>query len=184
MVGFWGPRKFQPPEEVCAHGGWPGLPRPRWAGAGVAVRERRGQGAEHRSGNPHALRCIAIGIKRVSWLALSRDNVRASPGRVRRRPEGRPSLISKSKAENLFGQFGERPAIEKPIEGQGCEGPSPDARSARTSGDVAPAQWQRDSREERNGPTSSSRLKHPVELSALENHISSGALPPPPHGPW
>ena len=27
--------------------GWPGLPRPRWAGAGVAVRERRGQGREH-----------------------------------------------------------------------------------------------------------------------------------------
>ena len=32
--------------------------------------------------------------------------------------------------------------------------------------------------------TSSSQLKHPAELSALENHISSGALPLPPHGPW
>jgi hypothetical protein len=75
-------------------------------------------GAEHRFGNPHALRCIPIGIKRVSRLAVSRDNVRASPGRVRRRPEGRPSLILKSKAENFFGQFGEWPAIGKPIGGR------------------------------------------------------------------
>jgi hypothetical protein len=73
---------------------WPASP-PVGRG-GVAVSERRGQGAEHRFGNPHALHRIPIGIKRVRQLAVSRDNVRVSPGRVRRRPEGRPSLILKS----------------------------------------------------------------------------------------
>ena len=91
---------------------------PGGPGRGVAVREPRGQGAEHRFGNPHALRCIPIGMKWVSRLAVSRDNVRASPGRVRRRPEGRPSLILKSKAENPLGSFGERPAIGNPTGGQ------------------------------------------------------------------
>ena len=41
------------------------------AGVGVAVRERRGQGAEHRFGNPHALRRIPIGIELVTTYALS-----------------------------------------------------------------------------------------------------------------
>ena len=72
---------------------WPASPPVGRAGGGVAVRERRGQGAEHRFGNPHALRCIPIGIKRVSRLAVSRDNVRVSPGRVRRTPRaGRRSF--------------------------------------------------------------------------------------------
>jgi hypothetical protein len=67
---------------------------PGGPGRGVSVRERRGQGAEHRFGNPHALRRIPIGFERVGRLAVSRDNDR--PGRIRRRPEGRPSLILKS----------------------------------------------------------------------------------------
>ena len=97
------------------------------------MRERRGQGAEHRFGNPHALRCIPIGIKRVSRLAVSRDNVRASPGRVRRRPEGRPSLISKSKRRI----FSDNSASGQPLEIRSCgsygDRPSPDARSETAS---------------------------------------------------
>ena len=66
---------------------------PGGPGGGVAVRERRRQGAEHRFGNPHALHPIPIGIKRVRQLAVSRDNVRVSPGRVRRTPRaGRRSF--------------------------------------------------------------------------------------------
>jgi hypothetical protein len=49
-MGFWGPRYFLPPEEVYAHGGRLGQPRVGRAGAGVAVRERRGQD-EHAIGN-------------------------------------------------------------------------------------------------------------------------------------
>ena len=50
-MGFWGPRYFLPPEEVYAHGGRLGQPRVGRAGAGVAVRERRGQDEEHAIGN-------------------------------------------------------------------------------------------------------------------------------------
>ena len=56
----------------------PGVP-----GRGVAVRERRGQDGGMRS-SIAGLRCIRIGIKRVVRLSEPRDNVRVSPGRVRR----------------------------------------------------------------------------------------------------
>ena len=112
-IGFWVLGNWRVLRKYARVGGaWASLGGGRGRRRGGAAR-RRGQGAEQRFGNPHALRRIPIGMKRVSPLAVSRDNVRASPGRVRRRPEGRPSLILKSKAENLFGQFGERPAIGK-----------------------------------------------------------------------
>ena len=54
----------------------------------------------------------------------------------------------------------------------------------RATGVDWPASPQVEGRSSAIDATSSSRLKHPAELSALENHISSGALPLPPHGPW
>ena len=104
---------------------WP-APPPVGRARGAERALRRGQGRSIGLAIPMLSVVFPLELNgSASWPS---PGVTSGPGRVGRRPEGRPSLILKSKAENLSNRVGERPAIEKPIAMGRVQGASPDAR--------------------------------------------------------